>query len=302
MDSTQVEQPLNADLLDPLFTTATCSQCRRQIKPGEYRVVVVAAELGTVPQKIDSSCVGGRRRFLAFCAWCAFGIVGTRDEEGEVILRHPLVRVLFGSTRKQVSQDFMFDDRFLRELAEEGRLADAGRQVREKELIAAVRSGDGNAVETRPPATVSKKDDRVLMTEYLASPEALNLKSWLRRVGELYSQGKKQAEIEREAGKDQTTVSRMLKNLKAKAYVWVQQKAQQEEALKPKVVDKQLNALFPSHPRYNDVMAHAAPAGASIERSTGYSSDGGGKVRPDGVGPDAFEQTNDRPVDPRRRR
>jgi hypothetical protein len=211
-----------------------------------------------------------------------------------------LVRVFFGSTRKQISQDFAFDERLLRELAEEGRLEGAGRQAREKELIAAVRFRDGNAIETPRPATASKKDERLLIAEYLPSHEALNLKSWQRRVGELYSQGKKQAEIEREIGKDQTTVSRILRDLKAKAYVW----AQQEEALKTNaaaaVVDKQPNAAFPSYPRYNDVMAHAAPAGRSIERSTGDNRSDGSKVRPDGSGPDTFEQANDRSIDPRR--
>jgi hypothetical protein len=309
MEASQPEQPQNDDLLDPLLTTTTCNQCRIQIKPGEYRVVVVAAELGTVPEKIDPSRAGGRRRFLAFCARCSFGIVGLRvDEEGEFVARHSLARVFFGSTQKQVSQDLsqgLMYERFLRNWAEEGRLTDAGRQARENELVAAVRLGDGNTPEAPQPVTVSKKDDRLLMAEFLQSPEALNLKPLQRRIGELYSQGKKQVEIEREAGKDQTTVSRMLRDIKAKAYVWAQQKTHQEEAAKPKVaaavVDRQLNALFPSYPRYNDVMAHAVPAGASIERSTGDNrSTDGIKVRPGGAGPNAFERTHDEPIDPRR--
>lgn len=297
MEVNEVEPPQNADLLDPLLTTATCKQCKCQIKPGEYRVVIVAAEVGRVPRRIDSSRIGGRRRILAFCARCAFGIIEGRDGEGETCFRNPLVRVLFGSTRKQISDDIAFDEQILREMAEEAKLMDAERQAREEELIAAVRCGDGNAVDApQPQATPSKKDDRLLVGEYLRSPETHTLKLFQRRAGELYSQGKTQTEIERALGRDQTTVSRTLRDLKAKAYVW----AQQEEKSKAAGAEKQLNQMFPIYPPYKDVMAHASTAGTSIERSDGDNRrTNGGRVKPRGAGPDADAPILDKPVDPR---
>lgn len=301
MNTNQVEPPQNADLSNPLLTTATCNSCGLQIKPGEYRVVVVAAELGTIPHKIDSSRIGGRRRFLAFCARCSFGVVGGSDDEGRFVLRHPLVRVLFGSTRKQISQDIAFEkcfDEHLMGIAEEGRLEGAGRQVREKELTAAVRCGDENAIDApRARATVSKKDDRALVAEYLLSPEARALKLSMRRTGELYSMGKNQKEIETELGRHQSAVSRVLRDLKAKAYVWDGQKEvletlRLEEIARMAVAagdEKQIEKLLPSHPRAadDDVMAHATTGGKTDER---WAIDPrhlpARKVGPAGAGPD----------------
>src|SRR6266850_1348011 len=134
MATSPAESPINSDLLDPLLTTATC-KCGRKIKPGEYRIVVVAAELGLVPRTIDPSSIGGRRRFLTFCARCSFGVRERGDIDGSFggVFGPQIVRMLFGSTAKQVSQDFLLEQRWLKEWAEEGKFADAEREAREKE-------------------------------------------------------------------------------------------------------------------------------------------------------------------------
>ena len=141
----------NADFSDPLLTTAKCNRCRKPIPPGEYRVVIGAAEFGAVPRAIDSSTTGGRRRFLVFCAKCAFGVIQRTDEEGESFFANPIVKILFGPTRKQITQGIECEEWLLRECAKESRLADAERQAREGELATAVRRLDIQGIDALLP-------------------------------------------------------------------------------------------------------------------------------------------------------
>jgi hypothetical protein len=249
MATSPVESPLNSDLLDLLLTTATC-RCGRKIKPGEYRIVVVAAELGMVPPAIDPTAIGGRRRLLTFCAPCSFGVKKRDDIDGspEEVFGPQIVRMLFGSTARQLSQDVMLEERFLREWAEEARFADTERETREKALTAAVRRGDGQVIDQMlpvhpvkedllahglggqiyqadvPRATVSK-DGPQLMAEYLRSTKSNTLKPFQRRVAQLWSAGKNQTEIANELAREfpnsssQPTVCRVIKILKAIIHV-----------------------------------------------------------------------------------
>jgi hypothetical protein len=309
METTALDPPQNADLLNPLLTTATCHQCRRKIKPGEYRVAVVAAELGPIPQKIDSSAIGGRRRFLAFCARCSFGMVERYDGEGEVVLRHPLVRVLFGSTRKQIAQDFVIDETLLREYAEEGKLEEAGRQAVEKELTAAAgREDSKTACQEAPTQTTFGDDWPRLIAEYLGSPKSFALTAFQRRVGEQFSVGKGQTKIALELHKSQPTVCRVIRDLKAIVSLEIADVARheklareaqreqalvsgsREEALRKTVATgnvNKINEVLSGRPRSDDAIAHASTAGNSLERT---AMDPGWvparKAAPRGAGPD----------------
>jgi len=150
-----------ADLTDPLRVGATCAGCKRQIKPGEYRVVVVAAEIsGRKPfatgLETDLFFGHGRRTFLAFCYRCAWrnDSAGWDSSGG----RHPLMRVFFGATAREIAQDVQFEEYVLRELAEAGKIDRAEKDFRERQLEIAVRQGDVQGIDAVLPPEVRRRE------------------------------------------------------------------------------------------------------------------------------------------------
>jgi hypothetical protein len=200
------------------WAETTCVNCRKKIRQGDPRVVIMLVELGLGPGHPDYEeeeadelgrhcglmrssialsicelCAGARPEIVLPNAWFFDQEAGAADDPG-------------GSVR-----NIRMSDLNLRGVRNSGDDADVTRYALEDAVISkgASRSADGR---------LRDEDWRTRVARFLRTPSGLNMRGRIRRVAQLYAESKSQTDIAGSEGITQGQVSKLLQQVKSMTY------------------------------------------------------------------------------------
>ena len=189
---------------------ASCVKCSDTIEAGEYRIVVLIAEV--------KDGHAGRISRLPYCDTCVaqmshFEILNTykmRSDEAAIPSAGP------------ATEDAAFRSVSVQGIAErvskrkDGDGPGDGETMNEADIEANILSTD--APDRPLPELAGEAAQRARLASFLKAPSSRGMRSDMRTAARLWVEGASQSEVARKLGKDQSTVSRMIAGARKMAY------------------------------------------------------------------------------------
>jgi DNA-binding CsgD family transcriptional regulator len=209
-----ISQTLGEDQLE----RTTCALCNEAIHAGEYRVVLLAVEIGHRNSGGGNGYVSGRGRSFS-SSYCDVCVAEMPHFE---FLNWWKLRSDADATPSAgpATEDAAFRSVSVQGIAEKAS-ADMdgtgdGDSLGEADIQANVLSSESP---TRPgPELAGEAAQRARLASFLKAPTSRGMRSDMRTAAKMWVEGASQNEVARKLGKDQSTVSRMIAGARKMAY------------------------------------------------------------------------------------